>query len=270
MQENEARLIDHMERTKREAEIEIEECNRAIAEEAALQRKLKEDAYLAGKDVLLFNEKYKSVRKEEDALERQQDSQLLNYALRKEREAIAEEKAKLESQKHASQLYRKYLEEMMIKDKEDNTGLDEVRKAEENRIWKARDDVLKAREDARNYLMKVVDEGRQQQINSKREQQIREREEERIYSQKFLIDAAEGVAKEKADLLRRRELAQQNNKILNDQINLRRQRQEQEKQEEYLANKHMERIERLHRQKLSEQAGKLRTNFPVSSTKWYT
>ena len=270
MSENEKRMIENMERTKFEAEAEIAECQGAIEAEAALQRKLKEDAFEGGRKVLLFNEKYKNVRKDEENLEKKQDSQLLAYALRKEREAIAEEEAKKEGQKHAAQVYRKYLEEMMIKDAEDNSGLDEVRKAEENRIWKARDDVLKAREDARSHLMKLVDEGRQDQISRKHQQLRKEKEDEKIYSQKFLIDAAEGVAGERAEVQRRREAGEMNNKFLMDQIETRRVHQEMERQEAYLADKHMQRIERLHRQKLSEQAGNVRLNFPVSSIKWYS
>jgi hypothetical protein len=259
-----------IERNRREAEAEISECQRAIEDEESLQRKLKEDAYARGKEVLTFNEKYKNVRRDEEAEERRQDAQLLRYALRKEREAIAEEDAKREANKVASQKYRKYLEEMMIKEAEDNSGLEEVRRQEEERIWKARDAVLQAREDARKHLMKLVDEGRQEQISTKLERMRREKEDEKIYTQKFLVDAAEGVALERAETLRRRDAAAANNQHLTDQINLRRQQQELERQEAYLADKHMQRIERLHRQRLAEQAGVLRTNFPVSSVKWYT
>ena len=270
MDENEVRMIETMERTRKEADEEIAEVNAALDAEAALQRKLKEDAFEAGKEVLLFNEKYKNVQKDEEDLQRRQDSQLLNYALRKEREAIAEETRKRDANKHAAQVYRKYLEEMMIKDAEDNSGLDEVRRQEEDKIWKARDAVLQAREDARNYLMKLVDEGRQSQISSKRQQLEQDREAEKIYSQRFLIDAADGIAKEKADLQLRRESAVANNEHLMEQISIRRQQQELEKQESYLADKHMQRIERLHKQRLAEQAGNLRTNFPVSSINWYS
>lgn len=270
MEDNNKRLDENISRTLREATEEINECQAAITAEEELQRKLKEDAFRAGREVLLFNDQYKSVRQDEEKLEKKQDAQLLAYALRKEKERIAEENLLKESQKQAAQQYRKYLEEMMIKDAFDNSGLDEVRKAEENRIWKARDDVLQAREDARKYLMKLVDEGRQDQISRKYQQLQQEKEDEKIYSRKFLVDAAEGVAKEKADALRRRQAGEDNNKVLMDQISRRRQQIELEKQEEYLANKHMERIERLHRQKLSVQAGNVRTNFPVSSVKWYS
>jgi hypothetical protein len=259
-----------LERNRQEAEAEIAEVQAALNAEADLQRKLKEDAFAAGREVLKFNEKYKDVRKDEEAEERRQDAQLLNYALRKEREAIAEENRKREANKNAAMQYRKYLEEMMIKDAEDNSGLDEVRRQEEEKIWKARDAVLQAREDARAHLMKLVDEGRQSQISAKMQQAAREKEDEKVYSQKFLVDAAEGLARERAETQRRREAAANNNKHLQDQIDLRKQQQELEKQEAYLANKHMERIERLHRQRLAEQAGQLRTNFRVSSVKWYT
>jgi len=268
--EHEAMIDQTMERNRLDAEAEIAECQGAIEKEAALQRKLKEDAYTRGREVLLFNDKYKNVRRDEEAEERRQDSQLLNYALRKEREAIAEENRKREANKEASMKYRKYLEEMMIKEAEDNSGLEEVRRKEEEKIWKARDAVLQAREDARSHLMKLVDEGRQEQISAKLERMRREKDEEKVYSQKFLVDAADGVAREREDTQRRREAAAANNQHLMDQINLRRQQQELERQEAYLADKHMQRIERLHRQRLAEQAGVLRTNFPVSSVKWYT
>ena len=86
---------------------------------------------------------------------------------------------------------------------------------------------------------------------------------------KFLQDAKEGVARENAEAEHRRRIAEDNNVHLMSQIELRRQRSALEKQEEYLANKHMERIERLTKERLKE-AGKVRTNFPVSSIKWYS
>merc|ERR1712065_23979 len=103
--------------------------------------------------------------------------------------------AKKEGQKQAALQYRKYLEELMIKEAEDNTELDAVRLAEEMKIWKARDKVLQGREDARTYLMQQVDQGRQEQIRLRKERDAKEKQDEKVYSRKFLQDAAEGVAR---------------------------------------------------------------------------
>ena len=270
MDENFKRNVEKLERTKREDEAEIAEVKEALAKEAALERKLKEDAHARGKATQDYNAQFMGVRREEEELERRQDKQLLAYALRKEREQIASEEAKKEGQKQAALQYRKYLEELMKKEAEDNTELDAVRLAEEMKIWKARDKVLQDREDARHYLMQQVDQGRQEQIRFRKEREAKEKQDEKIYSRKFLEDAAEGVARENAEAAHRRRIAQENNVHLMSQIESRRQRSALEKQEEYLANKHMERIERLTKEKLEKQAGKVRTNFPLSSIKWYS
>ena len=99
-----------------------------------------------------------------------------------EREQIAAEDAKKEGQKQAALQYRKYLEELMVKEAEDNTELDAVRAAEEIKIWKARDKVLQDREDARKYLMQQVDQGRQEQIKIRREREAKAIEDEKVYS----------------------------------------------------------------------------------------
>lgn len=270
MDENFQRKVENMRRVKKEDEEEIAEVKEALAKEAAHERKLKEDAHARGKATQQYNAQFFGVRRDEEELEKRQDKQLLSYALRKEREQIAAEEARKEGQKQAALQYRKYLEELMIKEAEDNTELDAVRLAEEMKIWKARDKVLQDREDARTYLMQQVDQGRQEQIRLRKERDAKEKQDEKVYSRKFLQDAAEGVARENAEAEHRRRIAEDNNVHLMSQIEARKQRAAMERQEEYLANKHMERIERLTKERLERQAGKVRTNFPVSSVKWYS
>lgn len=270
MHDNFNRKKENLDRTQAEADAEINSCKDAIRAEADLQRKLKEDAYENGRRVQEFNAKYSGVRAAEEAEEKRQDAQLLSYALRKEREAIAAEQAKKEGQKQAALQYQQYLKELMIKEAEDNSEIDAVRLAEENKIWKARDKVLQDREDARAYLMNMVDSGRQEQIRFKKEREAKAKEDEKIYSQRFLTDAAEGLARERAETQRRRELAEYNNQVLTSQIEQRRMRAEMERQEAYLADKHMQRIERLTKEKLAQQAGQVRKNFGSQSIKWYS
>jgi hypothetical protein len=97
----------------------------------------------------------------------------LRFALAKEREAQEAEEAKKHANRQAALEYKKYLEEQMIRDAGDAAHLDEMRRVEEEKVWKARDDALAARQAARDYLMKMVDDGRQEQIRHKHESEVR-------------------------------------------------------------------------------------------------
>jgi hypothetical protein len=178
--------------------------------------------------------------------------------------------AKRHENKQAAEQYRRYLEEMMVKDKEDTAVVDEVRRREEEKVWKAREDALQAREDARTYLMKMVDEGRQQQIQERREQSRREEEEGKVFADRFLLEARAGVEQERAEAMQRRGVAVDNNQRLKEQMALKQHRLELEQQEQYLADKKMKYIERQHQQRLADQGGLVRTNFPMQQGKWYT
>lgn len=108
----------------------------------------------------------------EKQVKKAQDLALLRFALAKEREAQEAEEAKKHANRQAALEYKKYLEEQMIRDAGDAAHLDEMRRAEEEKVWKARDDALAARQAARDYLMKMVDEGRQEQIRYKRDSEV--------------------------------------------------------------------------------------------------
>ena len=212
----------------------------------------------------------KEIEEAEKRERRAQDIALLKYALAKEREQQEAEEAKKNANRQAAKEYKKYLEEQMIRDAEDNANLDEMRKREEEKVWKARDDAMAEREAARNHLMRMVDEGRQEQIRLKKQQEEEEIENEKVWSEKFLKEAEEGVLREKAEAEARRRIAQQNQERLRDQINYRAQKEEREKQDEYLENKHMRRKEALHQQKLAEQGGVARTFRPLKQSQWYS
>lgn len=97
---------------------------------------------------------------------------MLRFALAKEKEAQEAEEAKRNANRQAAKEYKRYLEEQMIRDAEDTAQLDDMRRREEEKVWKARDDALNARQAARDYLMKTVDEGRQEQIRTKAENEV--------------------------------------------------------------------------------------------------
>jgi hypothetical protein len=166
--------------------------------------------------------------------------------------------------------YRKYLEDQMKRDAEDTATLDELRKREEEKVWKARDDALQARQEARDYLMRLVDEGRQEQMKLKAQQLVDQKVIDLEWSRKFIQDAEEGILRETQATERRRLHALENNSHLMSQINYKKERENKERQEVYLENKHMERIERLHNQKLAEQGGVARTFRPLKQSQWYS
>lgn len=236
----------------------------------AEQRARQEADYARGRAVLEFNSAYRVIREEEAAVEREQDAILLDYALRKEHETEAAEEAKRNADRLAAMKYRRYLEEQMVKEAEDTAFVDEIRKREEEKVWKARDDALQAREDARNNLMRMVDEGRQEQIRYRQQYATVESKEGQIFAKKFIEDAQEALRQEQAEKEARRNVSVQNQQQLNEQIAYRRYKEEMEQQESYLAEKQMKYMERQHQQRLAEQAGSVRGHRPLMKNNWYS
>lgn len=241
-----------------------------MKEEERLQKERQEEHYKRGKEVYEQNAKVREIKDEETKRRLAQDVALLRYAQMKERQQIEAEERQLLANRQAAMGYKKYLEEQMKRDAEDNAHLDEMRKIEEEKVWKARDDALNARQQARDELMKVVDEGRQDQIRRKAEERVRQQLADREWADKFADDTKLGLLKEKEAAEKRKQIAMQNNIYLKQQIDTQEERIKKEKQDEYLDNKHMERMERLHRQKLAEQGGVARTFRPLKQSQWYS
>ena len=151
----------------------------------------------------------------------------------------------------------------MVTEKADNSEADEINKKEAEKIWKARDDALKAREDARSYLMEMVTEGRKAQIAHKAAMQQKETQDDRLYAQKFVDDIKEGIRLDQETASVQRRLAEDNNAKLMEQIAERRRQAEAAKQEVYLSDLHMRHIEKQHNERLRQQAGNVRLQFPL-------
>jgi hypothetical protein len=153
----------------------------------------------------------------------------------------------------------------MMKEKEDSAVIDDICRQEEERVWNQREEMLQARDDARLYLQNLVEEGRQQQIRELAQKRLLEKMEGKIYAEQFIQSAKEGLAKEreKQEELRKKNI--DNCAILKEQIDLRRQREEIEKQQEYLQRKEAAYVEKLQSQKLQSQAGAVRVHFPIKS-----
>ena len=249
---------------------EIRECNEAIAAENAKQQARHDEAHRRGRETSEYNKTFKVIKAEEERREKEENEILLNYALEQERLRIAEEEGQKQAWAAAARQQRKYLEALMIKEKEDNSFVDEVNRRESEKVWKARDDALQAREDARNFLMKLVREGRQEQIAAKRERLLNEKQADKIYAKKFIEDVREGLEIDQRAISERREKNMANNQRLMQQIELRKLQEEQAKQDAYLEEKRMKHIERQHMQRLAQQAGGIRISFPLKKNDYMT
>lgn len=220
-----------------------------MMKESEKMKKRQDEAHARGRDMNIHNQQYKILEAEEARIQRQHDKILLDYALIKEKELDQADNYKKQVIKASAIQYTRYLKEQSIKEAEDNTFIDDARKREEERVWKARDDALQIRQDSRDYLMRMVDDGRQEQIRSKNDSVLRAKQDDQLFATKFVADAKENIEKEKLDAIRRRNISLNNNDKLQDQIAYRREKEEIEKQEIYLADKRMKYIERTHQQR---------------------
>jgi hypothetical protein len=270
MKQNEFNKRAHYKKQSEEDAEEIQRIKEAIAFEDNKQKARQDLAHARGREILAYNSQFKEIEEEEARQSREQDAILLDYALRKEREQLAFEQAKKDANKNAAMQFRKYLEEQMLKGEEETKYVDAINKAEEEKVWKARDDALQAREDARSSLLKQVTDGRALQIRSKGESLIKERDADKIFASKFIEDAKEGVELEKNATMLRRTKANENNVKLQSQIQSRIDQEELARQEIYLENKHMKHVERAHQNKLAEQGGAIRMFRPLKESKWYS
>eukprot|EP01041_Mallomonas_annulata_P000466 gene466-872_t len=235
---------------RRSDEEDIVQIRAALAREEADQKRRLDEGRQRGRDILQFNATNKSLKEEERMIQREQDQALLNYALYKEKEAAKAEDAKKQQNKRAAEEYRNYLKEQMIHEAEDTALVDHMRSMEEEKVWNTRDNVLKAREDARSQLMQSVHQGRQEQLSMKNQTKYQETKEESEWASKFIDEARQGVEQERRMALDRRNINMQNQSRLADQIRLREERQMLEKQEAYLADKIAQRNARLQTEKL--------------------
>jgi hypothetical protein len=261
MEYNERQRQLNYEMRQNDDEDEINECRKAIQTEADKRMRLKEEAHARGREVQKFNSTYKDIANEKATVAANQDRILLDYALEQEREQIQAEEDKKKAGAEAAKQYRKYLELLMIKEAEDTSFVDEMNQREFEKVQKARDDALQAREDARNHLMSLVKQGRKEQIIAKNAKEREQIEADRVYASKFADDIAEGKKIDAAAVASRRLKAMQNNEMLMSQIDQRERQAELAKQETYLEEKRMKHIERKHMANLTTQQGSVRLDY---------
>ena len=235
-----------------------------IESESMKQRK--NEAYATGRDNFDYNKRFKVLELEEERVQKQHDKILLDYALKREREANKSCKDKREELRISAEQYAKYLKEKVLIDASELSIIESAYKRDEECVLKARDDTLHVRQVAKDALMRMVDEGRQEQLRSKKNQLLCDNTDGQNYSMKYLANAREGVEKERADALRRRGLNFENRDKVQDQIFIKKLKSERDRQDAYLLDKRMKYMERTEQQRLAEQNTSVRTYFPLKSS----
>ena len=129
-------------RLKAEHEAEVAVTKKRWAEEKALQdehdAKVKEAERARGRAVLEYNNLRQQKRAEDAKVEMESDLLLLSVALEKERRELESEAAKREQEKEMTKKYQEHLRQQMIKEKEDDALLEELRRQDEEKTWKKR------------------------------------------------------------------------------------------------------------------------------------
>ena len=258
------------ERMKKEAEEEMAEWKVAVEAEAKKQIDLRDAARERSKDVMGFNSNFdqkKAVAKKEQL---RRDKLTLQYELDLQKAQDDKDAAKIQAEKELNARFKKYLDGFEKLKGADEAKIEAVRRKLENRIWEERDRAFQAEIDAREYLRKQVDLGRQQQIRDK------------IAAEKFstshygaeiaAIEAAQKKANDEDD----RRQAYQKQAAIDHQSKLRLQiernkvRRAEEKQAEFLEKKYIEKVEAEHAYIVANEGGRCNIHHPIKSMKWFT
>jgi hypothetical protein len=237
---------------RKEGEEEIARIRDALAKEEIIQKRRQEENRKRGEEAFQFNSLNKVIKEEERLIEKDQEKLLLNYALYQESKQLQAELDNKNKHKKIAEDYREYLKEQMIHEANDNSLVDQMRKMEEEKVWKARDDQLQAREDARRNLIKTVINDRQEQLEHKNQIKYAEMKEEAEWASKVLHDANIGLSNEKRQALERKNIAAQNQIMVAEQIRKREEQAILEKQEEFLADKLAKRNARLQTERIQQ------------------
>jgi hypothetical protein len=245
------------------AQIQIE-----LTREKELAEKRKKADWLEGQKIRAFNEQRLGLMRARAEEERQQDMTLLNYALEEEAKSVAAEKDRGVKAREESRLYRKYLEELMQKEVEDEREIESIRLAKEEEVWEQREAVLQEREAKKKALWLEIDATRQQQLLYKALTAAEESEAEST-----LVGRWEAEQKAEEEECQRSKEAHRlailsNREVLEKQTKALRHRVALEEQQEYLRTKHVQKEEADQQRRRQEQAGVARIHFPLRSQKW--
>lgn len=239
-----------------------------LAREEAEAEARKQNALGRGEEVRAFNDHRRGLWEAMLQEEKRQDLLLLQYALEQEGKAEAAEAGKKAKAQEESHLYRQYLQELMLKEAEDEKANDAIRQAKEDEVWANREAALQQRREASAALWQQVDAGRREQIRLQAQALAEEAKLEAAQVDQWKAELTQGFQDDWRAAQERRRGERENTKVLKQQVQERRRREILEAQQEYLARKHMEKTEADHVRRQREQAGIVRLHYPLKTGKW--
>lgn len=184
------------------------------------------------RETAIFNAHKKELDSHKGDAEAAEDLRLLHAVLKKEAAKEKEEQDLKAARKKEMKDYQGMLKQMMIKEQQDDSYLEQLLRDEEDKAWNKREKTWKAEADARAKLMREVDESRQSQIKWKAERRRKEEEENMNFATKLLADTQIKIKEAEAKVQRKKDLRLESSKFITAQIEARKVKRAKEREDE--------------------------------------
>jgi len=214
--------------------------------------------YKRGQDVLAYNNQRQELRLQASKQEMENELTLLQVALEKEARELEAEEEKKRQEKAASAIYQKHLQAQMVKEKADDSLLEELRRQDEAKAADKRDSQKRREDSARAELATQVQLGREQQKQEKMKKVMDDKDAEAQYAreQSVMNTKLDNLELEKRAM--QAETKRMNQHKVRLQISAKEQMRQQRLQDEYIANRTNQYTERQFNAHLMQLAGQAR------------
>merc|ERR1711988_1203230 len=215
---------------------------KVLQEEHDAKVKLAEKA--RGRAVLEYNNARQMKRAEDAKLEMQNDLVLLQVALEKERRELEDEEEKRRQEKEMTKQFQEHLRLQMIKEAEDDTLLEELRRQDEDRVQKEKA--------ARANLLKLTVKGRQEQLALKAKWKADELAQDKLRIAHTMRENERLEELEKQAAAQQAQARKDNQTAVTFQIRKKAETRAREKQSEYLQLRQMQHSEKQYMKRLAD------------------
>lgn len=214
-----------------------------------------------GKRVFKYNAMRQEKRSQDAKVEMQNDLVLLQVALEKERRELEDEEEKKRNEKEITRQYQEHLKKQMVKEKENTSALDALRREDEEKAAAKRDRQIQKEQVARDSLQRAVMQGRRQQMEERRQKDAIMQEEMKQYAVELNEKAHQLDLAEKSLRAEQQKARYDNQRGVRLQIAGRQTVQNREKQQEYLKLKQMQYSEKQYQKQLQADVGRVSRQF---------
>jgi len=223
---------------------------KVLQEEHDAKVKLAEKA--RGRAVLEYNNARQMKRAEDAKLEMQNDLVLLQVALEKERRELEDEEEKRRQEKEMTKQFQEHLRLQMIKEAEDDTLLEELRRQDEDRVHKKKEAQYQKEQAARANLLKLTVKGRQEQLALKAKWKADELAQDKLRIAHTMRENERLEELEKQAAAQQAQARKDNQTAVTFQIRKKADTRAREKQSEYLQLRQMQHSEKQYMKRLAD------------------